>query len=174
MKDLFSINRAADLLEHDRATLVRALRHVPPDGFEHGRPRWFMPTITSALALSPQERSQTGKYRDQFSIGRSKQLDGLRIAFEKQVAQIGAEPSLDKRHAMAVALAPVIEEYQRTYLDIGRALGVVDDDLLGCRVDLVTEEMISQVAEAAGREADSSFFGAMIGAMVAHADGEAG
>jgi len=32
MKNLFSINRAADLLEKDRATLVRALRHVPPDG----------------------------------------------------------------------------------------------------------------------------------------------
>jgi hypothetical protein len=28
MKTLFSINRAADLLERDRQTLVRALRHV--------------------------------------------------------------------------------------------------------------------------------------------------
>jgi len=34
MKNLFSINKAADLLERDRATLVRALRHVPPDGSE--------------------------------------------------------------------------------------------------------------------------------------------
>src|SRR5438445_5324935 len=96
MKTLFSINRAADLLERERQTLVRALRHVPPDGTERGQPRWRMATIVDALAVKPQARRETGKYIDRYSI-RSKALDGLRVMFEKQVAQIGAEASLDKR-----------------------------------------------------------------------------
>jgi hypothetical protein len=72
VKNLFSINRAADLLEKDRATLVRALRHVPPDGYQGGQPRWRMPTIMHALAIKPQARRDTGKYRDRYRIGRSK------------------------------------------------------------------------------------------------------
>jgi hypothetical protein len=165
MKDLFSINGAAHLLERDRATLVRALRRVPPDGFEHGRPRWFMQTITAALAMSPQERRENGKHRDRFSIGRSKKLDGLRIAFEKQITAIMAKPAPAQRNAMAIALAPLIEEYQRTFLDIGRSLGIADDDVLGARADLILEEFVAEVAGAAGRDGDCAFFAEMIEAM---------
>jgi hypothetical protein len=50
MKNIFSINKAADLLERDRATLVRALRHVKADGAERGQPRYTMRTIVDALA----------------------------------------------------------------------------------------------------------------------------
>jgi len=57
MNNLFSINRAADLLERDRATLVRALRHLPPEGYtKHCQPRWSMQTIRNALAVKPQAR----------------------------------------------------------------------------------------------------------------------
>lgn len=48
MTNLFSINKAADLLECDRATLVRALRRVPGGGLETGlqspdnRTGWFL------------------------------------------------------------------------------------------------------------------------------------
>jgi hypothetical protein len=88
MKNLFSINRAADLLEKDRATLVRALRRVPADGYERGQPRWRMPTIIDAFAVRPQARWETGKFRDRYRIGRSNALDGMRVMFEKQVALI--------------------------------------------------------------------------------------
>jgi hypothetical protein len=50
MKTLFSINKAASLLERDRATLVRALRRVKPDGTERGQPRYTMRAIVAALA----------------------------------------------------------------------------------------------------------------------------
>jgi len=149
MKNLFSINGAADLLERDRATLVRALRHVPPDGYQSGQPRWRMPTIVDALALKPQARRETGKYRDRYSIGRSKALNGMRCMFEKQVALISAEKSLDKRREMAVALAPLLQEYQTTYLDIGRALRIVDDDVVSARAELIWQEMMDEVAAAA-------------------------
>src|ERR1700674_1043315 len=51
MKNLFSVNKAADLLERDRQTLVRALRHVKPDGYERGHPRYTLKTILDALAV---------------------------------------------------------------------------------------------------------------------------
>jgi len=149
MKDLFSINRAADLLERDRATLVRALRHVPPDGYEHGRPRWSMPSITAALDMSPQERRETGLYRDRFGFRHSNALAGLRIVYERQVAAISVEPSLDKRREMALAMAPLLQDYQTTYLDIGRSLGVADDDVLAARAELIWSEMMDEVSEAA-------------------------
>src|SRR6516164_5736443 len=118
MKNLFSINRAADLLERDRATLVRALRHVPPDGYERGQPRWRMPTIIDALAVKPQARRETGKFRDRYSL-RSRVLDDMRRTFEEEVALIGAEPSLERRREMSIALAPLLEQYQAAYLEIG-------------------------------------------------------
>jgi hypothetical protein len=172
MKNLFSINGAADLLEKDRATLVRALRHVPPDGYERRQPRWRMPTIIDALAVKPQARCETGKFRDRYSIGRSKALDGMRVMFEKQLALIGAEPSLDRRREMAVVLAPLLHEYQTTYLDIGRSLRIADDDVLVARAELIWSEMMDEVSEAAewpryGDGAD--FFIKMIEAMP-HAD----
>jgi hypothetical protein len=50
---LFSINGAADLLERDRQTLVRALRTVPADGHDKaGHPKWKMATIVQAMSAS--------------------------------------------------------------------------------------------------------------------------
>jgi hypothetical protein len=176
MENLFSINRAADLLERDRATLVRALRHVPPDAYQNGQPRWKLPTIISALTVPPQARRDTGKYRDRYRIGRSKALDGMRVMFEKQVTQISVEKSLAKRREMAVALAPLLQEYQTTYLDIGRSLRIADDDVLGARAELIWSEMMDEVSEAADwpRYGDGAdFFITMIKAMPSVDDDEA-
>ncbi len=46
---LFSAFGAADLLERDRQTVRRALRHVPPDGHERKQPRWRLKTIIDAV-----------------------------------------------------------------------------------------------------------------------------
>ncbi|BBZ97466.1 hypothetical protein BRDID11004_16220 [Bradyrhizobium diazoefficiens] len=168
---VFSINGAADLLEKDRATLVRALRHVPPDEYQGGQPRWRMPTIIDALATRPQARREIGKFRDRYSIGRSRPLDGMRVIFEKKIALMSAERSRDKRRAMAVALAPLLQEYQTTYLDIGRSLRIVGDDVLSARAELIWSEMMDEVSEAAEwpRHGDD-FFIKMIEAMRPGAD----
>jgi phage terminase Nu1 subunit (DNA packaging protein) len=47
----FTANEAADLLERDRRTVNRALRHVPPDNRnEQGRVRWRIATVVQELA----------------------------------------------------------------------------------------------------------------------------
>jgi hypothetical protein len=171
IENLFSINKAADLLERDRATLVRALRHVPPDGYQGGQPRYTMKTITDALAVKPHERRETGKYRDRYSLGRDKALDGLRLMFEKGVASISAERSLDRRREMAVALARLLQEYQSLYLSTGRSLGIADDEALGARADLILAEMLDEVSEAAEWQCHGDdFFVTMIAAMDPQAD----
>ena len=110
MKELFSINRAAGLLERDRATLTRALRSIKPDGFDRGQPRWFLPTIVNALAVPPQQRRDSGKARDRFSL-RNKELDELQVTIERQIELIASEPSPDRRRAMAIELAPQLAEH---------------------------------------------------------------
>jgi len=171
MKTLFSINGAADLLERDRQTLVRALRHVPPDGYQGKSPRWRMPTIVDALAMKTQARRETGRFRDRYSISRSKALDGLRVIFEKEVARISTEESRDKRREMAVALAPLLQEYQTTYLEIGRSLRVADGDVLSARAELIWSEMMDDVSEAAEwpRHGDE-FWTKMVEAMSPYTD----
>ena len=172
MNNLFSINRAADLLEKDRATLVRALRHLPPEGYtKHGQPRWSMQTIRNALALKPQARRETGKFRDRYSL-RSTKLDRMRLEYEKGLALIGAEPSLDKRREMALQLAPLLEQYQAAYLEIGRSLCIADDDVLTARSDLIWSEMMDEVSAAAKWPRSDGFFAKMFEVMWPHADVE--
>jgi hypothetical protein len=91
MKNLFSINRAADVLQKDRQTLTRALRHVQPDGTERGQPRYSMPTILAALDAH-QGRSNGAGNGD----------------LERQFAELDAEyrriqnaPALKERRALA-------------------------------------------------------------------------
>jgi hypothetical protein len=46
---LFSAFAAAELLERDRQTIIRALRNTPPDGRDGPHARWKMSTIISAM-----------------------------------------------------------------------------------------------------------------------------
>ncbi|MDA9427128.1 hypothetical protein [Bradyrhizobium sp. CCBAU 53380] len=99
MKSLFSINKAADLLERDRATLVRALRHVAPDGHERGQPRYRMRTIVETVGGSggPEQRpsghdrlrSRLGEIADELERT-NKELDAKREV-------IKAQPTLDAK-----------------------------------------------------------------------------
>jgi hypothetical protein len=170
-KKLLSAYAASRLLGRDRQTIDRAVRHLAPDAYQNGQPRWHLERIVDVLAMSPQERREIGKYRDRYSLGRDKALDGLRLMFEKGVASIRAEPSLARRREMAVALAPVLAEYQALFLSLGRSLGIADDDVLGARAELIFSEMMDEVSEAAdwSRYGDD-FWTTMIEAMPFHGD----
>jgi len=170
MEELFAVNRAAYVLGKDRATVTRAVRFVPPDGYQGNHPRWTMASITAALALTPQARRNARKSWNRYRIP-SKALGELRFNFEKQVALISVEPSLDRRREMALALAPLLHEHQTTYLDIGRSLRIADDDVLGARAELIWSEMMDEVSEAAAWPLHSDdFLLNMIQAMPSHPD----
>src|SRR5205823_4645558 len=102
---------AARALRRDRQTVVRVTDRLHPDAYDrHGRPLWYIERIAEALALSPRERRDGLSAQDRFAI-QDKVLCGLRVAFDRQLTAIEAETSHDQRRAMAVALAPLLQEY---------------------------------------------------------------
>jgi hypothetical protein len=94
VKNLFSINKAADLLERDRATLVRALRHVKPDGHQRGQPRYTMRTITDALA------AHEGRNRGA-DAAVNRDLQARFVELEKQYNAVQAAPTVEERRKKA-------------------------------------------------------------------------
>ena len=103
MSQTFSANRIAELLERDRATIVRALRHTPSDATEKGQPRWKMTTALAAVdrlpgshnAKSHRRNSNTNMVSDEeftkrmFAISESftRGSDAL-VAMEKMPAKL--------------------------------------------------------------------------------------
>jgi hypothetical protein len=171
--ELFSVNRAADVWERDRATLVRALRHVPPDGYAGDQPRWRASTIAGALAVKPHMRGQTGRYRDRWRIRHCKRLDDLRTAYEAGLARIAGEKDLAKRREMALALAPAIRDYTHGYREVADTLRLADDDAITARADLIWSEMMEEISEAAQWPRNGSdFFVRMYAVMWPSADGD--
>jgi hypothetical protein len=177
MKMHFSINALALLLERDRGTLTRALRDFAPDRVERGRPLWKVSTAVDALerrvtrsATRSRMRRETGKYRDHYDFHCPTALDALRLEFEKRVALIGEEKSLDQRRDMALKLAPLLQQYQTTYLEIGRSLRVTDDDVLSARAELIWQEMMDEVSAAAEWPGNGDFWMKMCEAMPSHTD----
>jgi hypothetical protein len=119
MKNIFSINKAADLLERDRATLVRALRHVKADGTERGQPRYTMRTIVDALAAQEARnngfshgepdrlRSRLGEIADELEQT-NKELDAKRELIKGQ-------PTLDTKQPYSRAAMRVLERLRDLY-----------------------------------------------------------
>jgi hypothetical protein len=178
MKLHFSINALALLLERDRGTVTRALRDVVPDRVERGRPLWKVSTAVDALerrgTTPPRSRMrrETGKW-DHYGFDRPTVLDGMRLEFEERVALIGAEQSLDKRRDMALKLAPLLQEYQTAYLEIGRSRRIVDDDVLSARAELIWQEMMDEVSAAAEWPRNGGdFWIRMCEAMPSHTDAD--
>ena len=169
-EQLASSYAASRLLGRDRQTIERDVQHLAPDEYRIGRPHWRVDRIAAALAMTPQERVRSGRYRDQFSLGRNKALDGLRLLVEKQIMLIAAEPSRDRRRQMAVELAPKLAEYHALFLGIGRSLGVAADNALGTQSDLVWSEWLDELSEAAQWPRDEGFGIAMIEAAWPDAD----
>ena len=128
MDNVFSINAAATLLECDRQTIVRALRHTPPDEGEGRTRRWRMSTIFWAMQAHVQKRSKPspkpnyGGFADlNADLENDLQTLPLFDALNSAFAETEAEPNLAKRRKMAISFAPkmiqaCIEAY-RAYCD---------------------------------------------------------
>jgi len=116
---LFSINAAAEVLEKDRRTLVKSLRHTPPDGKERGAARWRLKTILEALEkMHPAPRSHID------TTGRDPRLTSLYAQYDAADASMRKLKTVPARRAFAVnALRPIIVETQRMLQIVGKASG---------------------------------------------------
>jgi hypothetical protein len=124
MDNLFSINAAATLLECDRQTIVRALRHTAPDHGEGRARRWCMSTIFWAMQAHVQKRSKPSTNHTNYGgfpnlsadLENDRRTLPLFDAFNSAFEKMKAESSVEKRRAMAVSFAPkMIETCVRQY-----------------------------------------------------------
>jgi hypothetical protein len=122
---LFSINAAAEVLERDRRTLVKSLRHTPADGKEGGADRWRLKTIIDALT------AMQGPPRDK---GSDPVLQSMFKQFDALYDGLTALPTLTARRRAAIALAPRLDELHRALRAHGRKIGV-GDELADYRAD---------------------------------------
>jgi hypothetical protein len=130
MKNLFSINKAADLLERDRATLVRALRHVKPDGRERGQARYRLRTITDALAAQDARNngsSHSGHSRLRSRLGEiADELEQTHRELNEKRELIKAQPTLDAKQPYSRAAMKVFERLDRLYKEANEIMSKID------------------------------------------------
>ena len=179
MTDLYSINALSMMLERDRGTLTRALKDVPPDGHEHGQPRWKVSTAAAALerrSYRPQSQviGNTGRSIDDFHFRRPTRLDALRSDYDQKLLAITEEKSPKRKRELALTLAPRLERYQTVFREVARAINACDDIAIEARSELIFSEMMDEVSKAADwprhhvglyRDADNDFGLAMMRAM---------
>jgi hypothetical protein len=134
VKNLFSINGAADLLERDRATLVRALRHILADGHERGQPRYRMKTITDALAAHEARNngsSRVGHDRLRSRLGEiADELERTHEELDAKRELIKAQPTLDAKQPHARAAMKVFERLDRLYKEANEIMLEIDPSTL--------------------------------------------
>jgi hypothetical protein len=126
---VFSTNALAELFELDRQTVVRALRGVPADGKERGQPRWRMKTAVTAI-----ERHRANNDGGTGSSGTDPGLSAVFAAYDAEYAKMAALPTLEKRRAAAVKLAPLLADMDRKAREVGIANGQ-DAELVHLRAD---------------------------------------
>lgn len=126
----FSLNAIAELLERDRATVVRALRDTPADGTENRHPRWKM--ATACAALEQHNRSNI------CAINTGGDIDPVLAAvfssFDAAYDAMKNLPSLAARRKASIALRPQLAAMDRQLRAHGRAIGA-GDELANLRAD---------------------------------------
>jgi hypothetical protein len=105
----FSLNSLAEAFEVDRSTMVRAIRHVPPDLVKPGnRSTWKTATAARALEAHRRPKNVSGN-----GGGLDPELTHLYTQFDTACENMAALPTLARRRAAAKALVPVLAHMDR-------------------------------------------------------------
>jgi hypothetical protein len=150
-RELFSINAAANLAERDRQTLVRALRHVEPDGRERGQARYTMATIMTAL-INHEVRTGSHQRRcvapNAFGAG-SARLDEMRTKFDAAVEYAKTMKPIKKRREYALStLAVLVSDFEDAYFEHRQTLPLDAQDQFSIRGEVNVSNMIKAALEA--------------------------
>jgi hypothetical protein len=107
----FSANALAELLERDRATIVRALRRVPPDAVERKSPRWKMTTAIAAVDALPGSHNAPPRRRSNDSSGNvDPRVSALIDPCSDAIIALQEMPLLHERREVAkTKLGPMIQ-----------------------------------------------------------------
>jgi hypothetical protein len=156
---VFSINGASEMLERDRRSVQKSLRHVPPDKMVNKQPPWKLATILQALDQLPHarrnKRSDVGivVHHDWLDVAnwRDARIITSLVEFNEAFAEMKAIKDTEQRRAFAIAkLAPLIAFHNRNFIGWetdnpapGRFAN--DDVSVSCRVDLLWSQQMEAV-----------------------------
>lgn len=126
----FSINAAAEILERDRRTIVKSLRHVRPDAKVRGSAQYRLKTIIDALEAIKPPVAYSGN-------GVPPGLQRLYDELDENEQAMAALPTPAQRQAAARALIPKIAHAMETLQD-HRNSNHQDPDVTGLLVDRLT------------------------------------
>jgi hypothetical protein len=138
---LFSINSAAEVLERDRRTVTKALRHTPPDAKQKGQPRWRLRTILDALDELPGS-SKAPKRVSYVSGGRE---------YVGQIFRCGE--CFGRANDALLALGEMLDDQQLRWAEFGRVFDLI-------------ENLRSAFAEVEPPEGQPEVIGYMLGRMI--------
>jgi hypothetical protein len=105
----FSTNALAELLERDRATIVRALRKVPPDATERKQPRWKMTTAIAAVDASPGSHNSPARHRNDNSGSVDPRVTALIDPCSDAIYALQEMPLHQRREVAKAELGPMIK-----------------------------------------------------------------
>jgi hypothetical protein len=131
MKNLFSVNKAADLLERDRQTLVRALRRAKPDGHQRGQARYTMRTITDALAAHEARNNGSANVAPRSRLGEiADELEHAHKALDTKRELIRTLPTLDEKQPHSRAAMKLVERLVALYDEANEIMLTIDPKTL--------------------------------------------
>jgi hypothetical protein len=106
----FSVNALTELLERDRATIVRALRKVPPDATERKQPRWKMTTAIAAVDALPGSHNSPPRRRGNDSSGSADpRITALTDSCSDAILALQEMPLHQRREVAKTKLGPMIK-----------------------------------------------------------------
>jgi hypothetical protein len=165
--ETFTINRAAQVLEHDRRTLAKALRKVPPSTVVKGQQQWELETIRLAVNRLPsvmKAKADEHRHSDNFvedRYARDDWEDPSNIAamfedrriieaqeeYDEEFEAMSRLPSLAARRAAAKKLAKKLETNYEN-IRLWAAEDGVDDDATYWRADSIVRLSLGGLQEA--------------------------
>src|ERR1700730_16509170 len=170
---VFSINAASEVLERDRRTITKALRHIPADKKERGgQKRWRLRTILDALDKLPGSNNSAlrrknqdppdddygWRERDPREVWRDPRIVASITEFEKLFVEMEAIEDMTKRRKFAVEkLGPLLKIHDTKFIAWSVGSGNGDEASVRCRVaELWLEELagVRSVCVRTAREAD--------------------
>jgi hypothetical protein len=136
------------VLERTRRTIKRALRHVPPDAYERGQPRWKLPRIIQALESSGAPMTRHGRNGPDEVQALIDELQDMLFLFDDRCDHLQKLPLQDRFAAdkEKIYAGRMIGAVERKLKEIHELVGPPDiagkyltDEMLFKMIDRITE-----------------------------------
>jgi hypothetical protein len=97
----FTVNAASEILEHDRRTVTKAVRHIEPDKVERGQKRYKLRTILDALDQLPGSSGAPRRHTTHTTGWKDERIVSAYHSVNEMYGELAAIDDLEQRRAVA-------------------------------------------------------------------------